>query len=176
VYGEFVAFIDADDVWEPSKIEKQVSAFEDDVLMVYTSRVFIDSFGKEIIRKDSKKFSGYIVNKLLLSPFIPMSSVMMRSEVALSLKFNPSFNLVGDFDMWIRVSMLGFVKHIDEDLIYDRIHPCSTGKIENGKWLIERRAFYVDFLRKFSFKYFSIFIFILRTEFRGLLTRLRFFT
>jgi glycosyltransferase involved in cell wall biosynthesis len=46
--GEFIAFLDADDLWEATKLEKQLHTLEDNpaVGLVYTWTAFIDQSGK----------------------------------------------------------------------------------------------------------------------------------
>jgi glycosyltransferase involved in cell wall biosynthesis len=45
--GQFIAFLDADDVWRPEKIERQVEAFQrdPDLGLVYTSLELVDESG-----------------------------------------------------------------------------------------------------------------------------------
>jgi glycosyltransferase involved in cell wall biosynthesis len=46
--GEYITFLDADDLWEPTKLEKQVCVLEDnpEIALVYTWVAFIDEAGK----------------------------------------------------------------------------------------------------------------------------------
>ncbi|MCJ8280869.1 MAG: glycosyltransferase family 2 protein, partial [Rivularia sp. ALOHA_DT_140] len=48
--GEYIAFLDADDLWEPTKLEKQVNCLKANpgVGLVYTWTTFIDQFSQPI--------------------------------------------------------------------------------------------------------------------------------
>ena len=170
VNGYYVAFLDSDDIWEETKISEQLEIFDEDTILVYCKRKFIDENGEIINKVDSKKYKGRLVNKLLLSPFIPMSSVILKSKVAKLLYFNPSFNLIGDFDMWLRVAMQGKIAYVDKILLLDRLHSDSTGQIHKSSWIKERRSLYCDFFRNYRLKYLGLIVFILRTEVRYFLT------
>ena len=161
-------FLDSDDLWHHSKIEEQIKMFDNNTSLVYCNRNFIDNNGDNISKKDSKKHSGNITNKLLLSPFIPMSSVILKSSKILKMKFNPNYNLLGDFDMWARVSMIGEVKFVNKPLLFDRLHNESTGKVNKSLWIYERRNFYKNFLKTYHAKYIAIFPYIIKTEVRNL--------
>jgi|SaaInlStandDraft_4_1057021.scaffolds.fasta_scaffold05658_2 glycosyltransferase involved in cell wall biosynthesis len=169
ISGEYVAFLDSDDIWHHSKIEEQIKIFDEKTSLVYCKRNFIDNNSKNISKKDSNKYSGNVTNKLLLSPFIPMSSVILKSSAILTMRFNPNYNLVGDFDMWIRVSMGGQVKFVNKPLLFDRLHIESTGKVNKSYWIQEKRNFYKIFLKDYKVKYPSIFPYIIRVEVRNLL-------
>ena len=174
IKGEYVAFIDSDDVWGENKLSQQVALFDKETVLVYCKRIFIDENGERINKKDSKKYTQHVVNRLLMKPFIPMSSVVIRSDVALSLRFDRRFNLIGDFDMWLRVAMQGEIKYVDKILLQDRIHHTSSGKKEWFHWVKEHRVYYQEFFNKYGLKYPGLIVYVMRSEMRHMLILLGF--
>jgi glycosyltransferase involved in cell wall biosynthesis len=123
--GDFVAFLDSDDFWEPTKLEKQ-----EEFLMLNPEHV-----GCYTRCKDSPgffKFGPYpesdldrfqLGNWLWSSLFFPPSCVLIRTE---------SFRKVGgfmeglsngeDIHLWMRLLELGPIGRVDRELCWYRIH------------------------------------------------------
>ena len=165
--GKYIAFLDSDDVWENTKLEKQLNKFNSDkkLVLVYTKRNWIDCKSNILDRRDNKKLSGNVTSKLLIKNFIPMSSVMIKSDILSRVGgFNPIYNLLGDYDMWVRISSAGHVGYINEKLLNDRLHANSTTNKNLDKWIIEQRSFYMKFLETHKLKYINIIYYIMRNE------------
>ena len=125
--GNFIAFIDHDDVWFPEKIEKQINIFENfkKIAMVYTNGIWIDDKGKigslilpKFFREDNNPLS------LLMDCYIKSaSSVIVRREVFDKVGFFDE-NLIGcdDHDMWLRITEKFEIKYIKEPLYKYRYH------------------------------------------------------
>jgi glycosyltransferase involved in cell wall biosynthesis len=66
--GSFIGFLDADDEWLPTKLQKQVERFGDDreLGVVFAQRSFIDERGVELALKQSILHRGWISAPLLL--------------------------------------------------------------------------------------------------------------
>jgi len=172
VNSDFVAFLDVDDLWHKSKLEKQIAAFENDVAVVCTNVTYIGSQGQELTNKHAKLYSGDVTNKLLQKCFIAISSTLSRTEVLKRYLFNSRYNLVGDYDMWLRLSVNYKINSLPEKLFYCRLHESNLTKRSKGKWLGEMRCHYRAFIKENGFKYPSIFIYILRAEIGTLIGRL----
>lgn len=92
--GDYIAFLDSDDLWFPRKLEMQVKILSEnpDVGAVGSNQMLIDENGKELGLKYSynKLKSGFIFKELLLRKFyISTQTLLVRKEV---------FNDVGLFD------------------------------------------------------------------------------
>ena len=95
--GEYIAFLDSDDVWLPYKLEKQMEVFEEDAEtgMVFTYVEHADIDGNSIwIDEFENDWRGCITDKLLLRPINP-SSVVVKKSV---------FDEAGLFDVNLRCS------------------------------------------------------------------------
>ena len=81
--GEFLAFLDADDVWAPYKLERQIKLFQDpSVAIVYSDMRFIGSdFKYRYFSEIEPTFhKGHIFNELIEHNFIATSTVVVRKE------------------------------------------------------------------------------------------------
>lgn len=111
--GEYIARIDADDVWvDIHKLSLQVNFLETHPLCVLigTGAVVVDEKGVEQFRYTEKSTDQEIRNRLLFhNPFVH-SSVVMRKDAILSVggySEDPSVLHVEDYDLWFRLSKVG---------------------------------------------------------------------
>ena len=132
--GEYIAFNDADDLWLPEKLEKQISYFErqsPQVGMVYTNARKFDEKGIWTLPKRyrRKKVEGWIYKDLLKDNMIPNQSVMVRrscfDEVGF---FDESLDIIEDHDMWIRIAMKYEIAFLEETLSLYREHSQGRSK------------------------------------------------
>lgn len=118
--GEYVAFLDDDDEWLPTKLEKQLNLFEADSNMVlaYTGVNVIyvnENINYSFIPKDQ----GDLSRKVLLGNCIGSTSTAMvkKSVFEKSGVFDNDIDALQDFDLWIRVVQHGTVGVVSEELI-----------------------------------------------------------
>lgn len=124
--GEFIAFLDVDDTWEPSKLVKQMLVFEDkDVGLSYSNfYLFFNNEKKLKVSYKNKQPSGFILKKLLVNYNIAFLTVIIRKEAyeKLNNKFNSNFSIIEDLDIVIRISINWKIKYVDSLLGNCRIH------------------------------------------------------
>jgi glycosyltransferase involved in cell wall biosynthesis len=125
--GDFIAFLDSDDIWKPSKLEKQLKIFYDrpEVLLIGTN---LETFPKG--RKNALKLgSDYQVSykNLLKNNCFINSSVLIRKQVVSEIGFldeDERLRTVEDYDYWLKILKFkdnsGYV--LKEDLIKYRMH------------------------------------------------------
>ncbi|MGO9377178.1 MAG: glycosyltransferase family 2 protein [Dissulfurispiraceae bacterium] len=128
--GELIAFLDADDLWEPTKLQKQVNLFSrDSIGVVYSRLKFINEDGvpryAEIANKYFIPRSGFITGFLLFENFIPYSSTVVRKQCFDKYgMFNPEYKNGLDWDLWLRISKEFEFAFVDEPLLLYRMgHP-----------------------------------------------------
>ncbi len=137
--GEYIAFLDSDDIWIKDKLEKQISEFKKhpDYIFVYSMSV---TFG------DVNIFSPhYEVLPLLYKVCktkhdliskgnsITCSTVLIKKEYFQKVGgFDEDINLkaVEDYDLWIRLSELGSFGFVPRIQTYYRVH----GKQSSADW------------------------------------------
>lgn len=147
--GEFIAFLDDDDEWEPSKVSQQVAAFRhasDDIGLVYTALRLVDDDGK-VIRTTDASVTGDVTRTLLCRNAIgSFSCVMVRTaavdDVGLLDEEFPSWQ---DLDWYIRLSEKWRVEAISKPLVTN--HAGGHDRITDNLGALVQET-YPRFLRK----------------------------
>jgi glycosyltransferase involved in cell wall biosynthesis len=122
--GAWIAFLDADDVWLPHKLERQLAAGSSP--MSFTDRWNIGVLNG-LPEKQSEctpmRGGDLFVPLLLESNFITSTSVMIRRALFEQLGgFYTGLNGTEDWDLWIRVAEKHPITFIDEPLVRYRLH------------------------------------------------------
>ena len=105
--GEFIAFLDCDDLWHKDKLLNQLNAFTEDAIgCVYTNYIHFNKNGLRNTAYQKKMPSGDLYKELMFNDFICFSSLMIRREVFMETQiyFDPVLNFVEDEDFLIRIS------------------------------------------------------------------------
>lgn len=109
--GDWVAFLDHDDLWEPQKLRQQLQlADEQNADVVYTNaRNFGNSQRVAELRSDPCAMpEGDLFEALLLDNFIVMSSAMMKRSLFESIGgFTEAPVLAEDWDLWLKSAAQG---------------------------------------------------------------------
>jgi glycosyltransferase involved in cell wall biosynthesis len=124
--GEWLAFLDADDVWTPDKLQRQLALADESIGLVFTD---CSNFGtvervKPRQSDNTQFFDGDVFEPLLLNNFISLSSVLMRQSWFVQLGgFSEAHTGVQDWDLWLRfASAGGLVALVREPLTRYRLH------------------------------------------------------
>ena len=159
--GEFISFLDTDDWWSPKRLEKQIELFFKDknLDVVYTN--FYLFYNKTKTRKIVSKKNlpdGKITQKLLINYNIGgILTALCKKKIFQTKQFIGKYEIIGDFDFFVDVSLSSFFGCIQEPLAYYRIHGLnmSLRKIhlhiqELESWLKNNKI--KDHLKNYSFK------------------------
>lgn len=124
--GKYIAYLDADDWWQPTKLEKQLKIMEaNQYALCYTGRELVKSDGSKTNKIiPVKKIIDY--NGLLRHNCISCSSVLLPANIAKDIPMsNDEFH--EDFINWLRIlKKYGQAYGINEPLLVYR-------ESENGK-------------------------------------------
>jgi len=129
--GQYIAILDCDDLWLPTKLEQQVASFKQGsdskkpLGLCYTSAVRISSDGKELssYARERKTFSGEIYHKLIDDCFIPCSSVMLTKQALMYTQgFDVRWNQVEDWDLWLRIAKHYTAAYVEAPVTKIRLH------------------------------------------------------
>ncbi len=131
--GKYIAFIDADDLWLPEKLQTDVEYLEmhSDISMVYSRHINIDNNGNKLDEGSRTRLpSGNIFIQLFSEQnFITTSSVVVRKEVfGTTGIFDEQLLNCQDWDMWLRIAYHFKVAGINKPLVKYRHNPHSLSK------------------------------------------------
>jgi glycosyltransferase involved in cell wall biosynthesis len=127
-----VAFQDADDLWEPTKLARQVDALAADPAagLCYTAARFIDATGTPLaMRKPPEPLAGNALPRLARGNVIILASVVVRRTCFDRVgTFEPTLHACEDWDLWLRIARHFPIAFVDEELTRYRIHPGNTAR------------------------------------------------
>ena len=135
--GEYIAFLDQDDLWDKTKLEKQIQIFLKDpnVDLVLTDLSKFNDEGREWHPKDRHKASSRLNNRNLFENLIrknvlmPSAVMVKKSSIKRAGFFDSNFKTCGDYEMWLRMAALGMkFKYLPEPLTFYRQHGENTSK------------------------------------------------
>lgn len=122
--GEYIAFLDSDDLWGNSKLQKQIDVLDrnSEVGLVYTWIIQTDKDGNSTGRLFKFYEEGQVWEKLLLRNFIACGSTPMIRRECFDKVGDFDSNLFGpeDNDMWLRIAAEYKFAVIKEPLTYYR--------------------------------------------------------
>lgn len=125
--GEYICFLDDDDVWKPEKLEKEIKFFENyqdkKIGMVFTSLELINKDGRKIAIQ-SHIAKGNIYGELFYKNIVDApSSVMIKREVFEKVGlFREYMMSCQDYELWFRIAKHYHVYSINETLVKYRVH------------------------------------------------------
>ncbi len=116
--GDVIAFLDDDDVWHPTKLERQARLLEHfpklDLLATSWSRTYPTPKGTDTLRWVSYR------DLTLINQF-QTSTVMLRTELAKKVAaFNSRLDAVEDWAYWINCAKVGTLAVLEDDLVLYR--------------------------------------------------------
>jgi glycosyltransferase involved in cell wall biosynthesis len=146
--GEFVAFLDSDDLWLPEKLAKQVKILQEqkDVFLVY-SQCIVKQNERIIKISPLHPKSGHIFCQLYLAyNMIPCMAVIMRNRGVDSPYFfdeNPFLRAAEDYDLWLTISRTEKIVGIAEPLTVYCLHADNISQdfdktIKQWKFIINK--------------------------------------
>lgn len=139
--GEYLAFLDGDDVWLPGKLRAQIQHIKDNpsIQLVYGHwrRWYPDSDGSYTSAEEHTTIfdagnidvegSGWVYCRLLLDSILHTITVLMRRRLFEDVGgFDASLRRGEDYDLWIRLSRLVPMHKLEMTLALYRMHPKNT--------------------------------------------------
>ena len=124
--GKYLAFLDVDDYWEPTKLQKQISTFSKgkNLAIVYSNYYFKNEIKNSYKKASKNKLpEGMILDQMLKKFNMALLTVVIDRDVFQEFEiFDPSLHFIGDFDMTIKVTSKHRVSCVQEPLATYRWH------------------------------------------------------
>ncbi len=106
--GEFVSFLDADDLWTSDKLVSQLQALQEniDAKVAYSWTDYIDENGESLFSGTHNTVNGDVYEKLIVNNFLENgSNPLIHREALIKLNgFDESLKAAQDWDMWLRLA------------------------------------------------------------------------
>jgi glycosyltransferase involved in cell wall biosynthesis len=142
--AEFIAFLDADDLWHSRKVERQLAALRQspESGLSHTQVRYIDAQGLPTPPwpgwRERARASGSCLDDLVRRNSMTISSVMVRRSTLGAHRFDTAADVRGcdDWDLWLRLAAETSVAFVDEELTDYRIHQSMS----NSAMLMTRSA------------------------------------
>ena len=123
--GQFISFLDVDDLWHKDFLKKRENFFNQESNMFsYSNWNFFFEKKKYLKKSKEKIFSGMIYDQLSKNYVIKISGLIINRKIfkLLSQKFNPKYSIIGDFDFVMKMALKYRAECINENLVTIRIH------------------------------------------------------
>jgi glycosyltransferase involved in cell wall biosynthesis len=132
--GQYIALMDHDDLWDPTKLEKQVQVLEarPEVGLVYTGIVHLERDGRRREKFPTGPSSRFY--QLFVKGFgpTPSASMLRRSVIEQAGGFDERFGSAGldDHEFWPRIAQYCEIALIDEPLTHHRHREIKPPHVE----------------------------------------------
>lgn len=127
--GEYIAFLDSDDLILPQKIEKQLEFMQQQqYVFSHTSYQRIDQQGKGLDQWHSGQMRGRVFPEIITQCLIATPTVMVRRDALGAYRFLEGMHVSEDICLWIDLAYRYELGGLDEVLSYVRISEETTWK------------------------------------------------
>jgi len=136
--GGLIAFLDADDVWLPEKLEKQLCCLEEhpQAALVHSQLYYWDTeTGEKSTRRHHRRheYAGRCYHRLFLKPSVLPSTMIVRQECLAEVGgFDERIRRASaeDYDLCLRIARQYEFAFVDEPLILYRRHASNSTKTQ----------------------------------------------
>ena len=126
--GEFVAFLDADDLWHPEKLERQMARFQARPELDYCL-AHVQNFWVPELIEEEKRFRDHRISKALPG-YSTCTLLARRALFARVGQFNTAVKHADDTDWFLRVSEhRATMEMLADVLLYRRLHQTNISRL-----------------------------------------------
>ncbi len=145
--GEYISFLDADDFWEPEKIERQIALFSNKTELVYCGISRYDEVNQKISSIDIPSYRGDCSYAFIDFPAVSIvlsgesTSIFTRSLFEQVGGFDPELNSSAGWDFFRRCSKFTEFDFVPEPLTNYRLHSSNMSNSSANSISDIRRAY-----------------------------------
>ncbi len=121
--SQFLAFLDSDDVWQPSKLESQIAFLttHPEASICHTEEIWLRNGVRVNPRNKHRKASGDIFARSLELCLVSPSAVMLRRTLFEQMGgFDPDLPACEDYDLWLRIAAIMPIHLVNTPLVIKR--------------------------------------------------------
>lgn len=157
--GNYISFLDTDDVWNKLFLEKNLREIRRNNCSIVYTKYFIKNElkNKKYISQKEDLPSGHITNNLLKKNIVGINGVLIEKKIFDEQKFNPNYQIIGDYDFFIRISLKNKFHAIQEPLLTYRYHSTNFTNTNIKLWIEEYKNWINENQQKFENKYDLVF-------------------
>ena len=123
--GEYTSFLDDDDEWLPTKLEKQMKVMQlSESALVYCGCICRNDVANTETERKTEYYAGRVFEELLFRNFIDSTSIpLIKSECLKAVGgFDEMLQSAQDYDLWIRIAAEYPIDYVDEPLVIYHEH------------------------------------------------------
>lgn len=160
--GDWIAFLDCDDVWVPNKLSSQLDIIRTEdsslgfvygkALILMEANDLLSIWGKKQSKYSKKStlsylYEGDIFAELVKINFVPLLTAIVRKDSYLEVGgVSPDFVQAEDYDLFVRIAAYKRVRAVDDVVAYYRIHADNASHRNLEVGYIECRSVVSKFL------------------------------
>lgn len=160
VTGDYLAFLDSDDIWLPNKLSAQLEVLKDsNIDFIYTNYSNIIEQKAPLKKLLSQTYlcllkinlyfrqSSFVRTSLLIKNYdINLQTVILKKVIIKNFIFNEKLNLYGDFDFFLRVLLSHKIRpyYLSKVTSLSRVHEKQLSRKNSADWLKEAKICYRD--------------------------------
>ena len=144
-HGKFITFIDVDDLWKKNKLIEQVKLLSQNPSnkIIYSNFHTLENKSKKLFPGHQKLLpSGFITQELLNNYCVGLPTLLISKKIFSKYRFNKKYNIIGDFDLIIRLSKKYEIIAIQKSLAIYRLHS-NNFSLKNIDRYIEELSFWL---------------------------------
>lgn len=106
--GEFIGFLDSDDLWLKDKIQVQMSYLKafPEAMFCLTEEIWVRHGRRVNQARKHQKYSGWVLDKVLPLCLLSLSSALFRRKLFAEIgKFDESLPVCEDYDLGLRIAL-----------------------------------------------------------------------
>ena len=142
--GRYICFLDTDDLWHKNKISSQINLIKrKNYRIIYTNFTIKNENTKKSYSPYKVKLpEGFITQDLINQYCIGILTIMIDKKIFKKYKFNERYDVIGDFDLFLKLSKEYEIFAIQKSLAKFRVHEKNFSSRNIDLYLSELNYWY----------------------------------